>query len=185
MRGFRKLEEHDRFTGRVIRVTTTTFEGPGGERFERDIVHNPGAVAAVPLVDDGDGPAVVLVRQFRGAVETSLLEIPAGLCDVDDEDGEDGEATIRRELIEEIGMRAGHLEELVKFQPAPGFTDQRTEIYLASELEPVERKADGVEEHYMELHQVPLTEARAMVDDGRISDAKTIIGILLAYERLA
>ncbi|MEZ5144991.1 MAG: NUDIX hydrolase [Acidimicrobiales bacterium] len=86
-----------------------TFTGPDGTSFQRDVVHHPEAVSAVPLLDDG---TVVLVRQYRAPLERELLEIPAGIRDVD---GEDPETTAGRELVEEVGLRAGRLERLAVF----------------------------------------------------------------------
>src|SRR4051794_28940678 len=97
---FGKESEREIYEGRIIRVTSGTFRDPDGESFERDIVHHPGAVSVVPLLDDG---RVVLVRQYRAALDVDLLEIPAGIRDVD---GEAPEVTASRELAEEIGMRA-------------------------------------------------------------------------------
>ena len=92
-----------------------TFAGPDGSPFERDIVHHPGAVSAVPLVEPPI--EVIMVRQYRAAVDRELLEIPAGKRDVA---GEAPEVTAHRELIEEIGMRAGRLERLGEFYNSPG-----------------------------------------------------------------
>ena len=95
--GFRLVSERDVHRGAVFRVSVGTFTGPDGGEFERDLVRHPGAVAVVPLV----GADVVLVRQYRPALGAELLEIPAGIRDVD---GEALEETAGRELAEEIGM---------------------------------------------------------------------------------
>ena len=104
---FRKISEERRHEGHVISLGIGTFEGPDGERFTRDIVHHPGAVSVVPLLEDD---RVVLVRQYRAALDAWLLEIPAGKRDVP---GEAPEVTAGRELAEEVGYVAAELELLL------------------------------------------------------------------------
>ena len=178
---FRALGSEEIYRGYVISVVHTDFEGPGGEKFRRDVVHSPGAVAIVPLLAGPDGPTTILVRQYRPAIEQWLLEIPAGLRD---KPGEAPEATAARELIEETGYAATNFELLTVFLNAAGMTDQRTHIYLAQDLAEVGAATDGVEEAYLERVQVPLRRVRAMVDGGELSDAKSIIGLLLVLHRL-
>jgi len=142
--------------------------------FERDIVRHPGAVSVVPLLDDG---RVVMVRQYRAAIDAELIEIPAGKRDVP---GEAPDLTAQRELGEEVGYRARELIKLAEFHNSPGFSDEHSFVFLGSGLEPTEIALDGVEERHMKVFEVPLTDALQMVFDGRITDGKTIIGLLLA-----
>jgi len=180
--GFRKVGEEAIYSGYVIRVTVSHFVGPKGEEFQRDVVHTRGAVAVVPIEWDPEGaPLVVLVRQYRAPLEATLLEIPAGMRDVE---GEAPEATARRELAEEIGMEAATLEPLVHYVPAAGFTDQRTQVFLGVDLKPCGAAAHGVEEEYMTIERHGLADAIAMIDSGQIVDGKTIIGLLMARDRL-
>jgi 8-oxo-dGTP pyrophosphatase MutT (NUDIX family) len=158
--------------GRRISVAVLEVEGPDGERFEREIVHHPGAVAMVPLHDDG---TVTLVHQFRAAVGDTIWEIPAGMRDVADELPED---TAQRELAEEVGFRAGRLEYLARFHNSVGFSDESVVIYLATELTDVADDRQEAEEEHMDVERVPLDTALAMVDDGRITDAKTVVALL-------
>lgn len=179
---FRKVDEREIHQGHIVRVTTTTFEGPDGERFERDVVHTSSAVAIVPVDRGTDGRwEVVLVRQFRAAVEHDLVEIPAGMCDVD---GEAPEQTARRELVEEAGYECGEVRFLVDVHPAPGFTDHRCTVMLGVGLTPVERAADGIEEQHMVVERLPLDDAIAMIESGEITDGKTVSGLLSARARL-
>jgi 8-oxo-dGTP pyrophosphatase MutT (NUDIX family) len=171
--GFRKLGEVPLVEAKVFRLVRSTFEGPGGARFERHIIHHPGAVAVVPLHDDG---TVSLVRQYRVALEDELLELPAGTRDVD---GEDEAVTAQRELVEEAGLAAGSVEHLSTFYNAPGISDETITLFLARDLTPCEHDRQSEEEHAMTVERVPLEEALAMVEDGRITDAKTIIGLTL------
>lgn len=177
MTGFRFVSERDLHAGYVFRLTEATFEAPDGSTFEREIVRHPGAVAVVPL----DGDDVILVRQYRGALDRNLLEIPAGLRDVH---GEPVEATAHRELVEEIGMRAGSLTPIARVHNTVGFCDEEIHLFLGTDLEPVERElTDSPEEAVMEIVRMPVTDAVAAIDSGEITDAKTIIGIQALLRR--
>jgi len=177
--GFAKVAEELIYEGHVIRLVTSTFTDPDGDRFTREVVHHPGAVAVVPILPDG--LTAVLVRQYRAAVEGELLEIPAGKLDVD---GEAPEAAAARELEEEVGYRAGRIEKLAEFHTTPGFSDERAIVYLGLDLTESVIAAQGIEESHMTVEHVLLADVPAMVADGRIVDAKTIIGLTLARERL-
>lgn len=155
---------------------------PDGATVEREIVHHPGAVAVVAAVEGRAGVEVVLVRQYRAALDALVLELPAGTRDVD---GEDPADTARRELQEEAGLDAPLLEHLVGFHNSPGFCDEFLDVYLAREPRVVDHDRQGAEELAMTVLRVPMSEAIAMIGDGRITDAKTIIGLLLARDRLA
>lgn len=174
---FRILADDTVWTGRRIAAAEVRVAAPDGSVLERDVVHHPGAVGVVPLHDDG---TVTLVRQYRVAIDADAWEIPAGLRDVD---GEPPVETAHRELIEEAGLRPGHLAFLVSFHNSPGFTDERVDVYLATRLEPVPDDRQGVEEEHMVVDRVGLDAALAMVDDGRITDAKTVIALLMVARR--
>jgi ADP-ribose pyrophosphatase len=176
---FRKTGEEVRYRGPFLTVVQAAFETPDGERFEREFLRHHGAVAVVPVVDG----EVVLVRQFRAAVGRDLLEIPAGLLDVD---GEDREAAAARELEEEVGLRlTGDLVHLVDYFPSAGMADHQVWIYLATETEPCEARPQGHEEQGMTIERVPLDDVDRLVTSGEVSDGKTIVGLLLARDRLA
>lgn len=162
-----------------LRVVQGSFEAPDGTRFERDIVRNQQVVAMVPVLDDGRH--VLLVRQYRGPIDSPLLEIPAGLCDVD---GEDPEATATRELTEEVGQVAGSLELVARFHPAAGFSDQFVRLYLATDLTEVADDRQGPEESHMTIEHLDLDTLDAVIADGTLADSKTLIGLLLARDRL-
>jgi 8-oxo-dGDP phosphatase len=170
---FTKLGEEELVRGKVFRVVSSRFRGPEGDEFERLIIHHPGAVGVVPLHDDG---TVTLVRQYRVALEHDLLEIPAGTRDVE---GEDERLTAERELAEEAGLAAGRVEHLTTFHNAPGMSDETIAVFLARDLADVAHDRQSVEEHAMTVERLPLDEALAMIEDGRITDAKTIIGLTL------
>jgi 8-oxo-dGDP phosphatase len=174
---FRIVGERAAWQGRRMGVAIAEVEGPDGDRFEREIIHHPGAVGVVPLHDDG---TVTLVHQYRVAIGADMWEIPAGLRDVADEPTAD---TARRELAEEAGLQAGRMEHLVTFHNSAGFSDEAVIVYLATELADVADDRQGVEEQHMLVERMPLDAALAMVDDGQITDAKTMIALLSLARR--
>lgn len=153
---------------------------PDGSSAVREVVEHTDAVAVVPVMGDG---SVLLLRQYRHPLGRYILEIPAGKMDVE---GEDPAETGRRELVEEVGYRAGSMQALITFENSAGWTDERTHVFLAEGLEP--QRADDftpeAEEADMEVVRVPLQDAVAMARRGELTDAKTVIGLLLAEARL-
>ncbi len=183
MTGFRRVGERVVHEGLIWRVVEATFVDPAGRRFTRDIVRSVGAVAVVPVVFDPEGAAsVILVRQYRPSLEIEMLEVPAGMRDVP---GEPPEEAARRELREEAGVEAGALALLTVIHPSPGVTDATTHIYVATDLRPAVREAHGPEEEAMTVVQLPLAEAVALVLSGTVTDAKTVVGLLLAEKYLS
>lgn len=176
--GFAKVGERTIHQGHVISLGVGSFVDPDGEPFEREVVHHPGAVSVVPLLDDG---RVVMVRQYRASVETDLLEIPAGKRDVADEPPG---LTAHRELQEEVGYQARRLELLGRFYNSPGFSDELSFTYLARDLVHVGADTVGPEEAHMTIEHVPLDDVPDLIARGELVDAKSIIGLLLARERL-
>ena len=158
---------------RLMSLAEVTVESPEGEKLRRDVFHHPGAVAVLPLHDDG---TVTLVRQYRVAVDAEIWELPAGLRDVE---GEPPVETATRELVEEAGLAADEVTHLTTFHNSPGFSDETVQIFLATGLRAVADDRQGAEEQHMVVARLPLAEALAMVLDGRITDSKTVIGLLL------
>jgi ADP-ribose pyrophosphatase len=175
---FRSTGEQPHFTGHLISVVTAGFEAPDGTPFSRDVVRHPGAVSVVPLRADR---TVLMVRQFRAAIAAELLEIPAGKRDVA---GESPEVTAHRELAEEVGVRAGELHRLASFYNSPGFCDEYSTVFLALDLEDCATDVQGIEERYMTVEEVAWADVPALIADGAITDAKSIIGLCLAREVL-
>jgi ADP-ribose pyrophosphatase len=172
---FHKVGERPIHQSDFLHVAVGTFEGPDGQRFERDLVHHPGAVVVVPY-DEATGE-VVLVRQYRAPLDTELLEIPAGKRDVA---GEPTEVTAGRELAEEAGLEAGELRLIGHFFNSPGFSDEESWCYLARDLRPVPLSRHSIEEDHMTVERHRMADVRRLISSGEITDAKTIIGLLLA-----
>ena len=175
--GFRFLGERPIHQGHVIRVVPGEYGTPDGEVMHRDVVRHPGAVGVVPV----DGDDIVLVRQYRAPAHEDLLEIPAGTRDVD---GEAPEITAIRELEEEVGFTADAVVPLARFYNSVGFSDEFSHVFLATELRPVPLQRQGPEELHMTIERVALDDAADWVADGRIRDAKTVIGVLAALRHL-
>lgn len=151
------------------------IELPNQKTVQKTVIRHPGAVAMVPLADDGD---VVLVEQYRFAVAQNMLEIPAGTL----EPGEDPIACAERELQEEAGFFPGDLTHLGEIFVAPGITDERIQLYLARNLRPSSLPPDADE--LIRVVRMPFSEAIIQIHGGQIRDAKTIIGLLQAQAHL-
>lgn len=175
---FRYLGTEQIHRGHVIEVQRVRFEAPDGTEMVRDVVRHPGAVSVVPLLDNGE---VVLVRQFRAPLGTHMLEIPAGKLDVV---GEDLATAAQRELGEEVGLRAGNLELLVRFHNSVGFSDEESHVFLATDLTEVARDRKGPEELDMVDVRMALTDTPQAIAAGEITDAKTVLGLMAALSRV-
>ena len=162
------------YHGRVFDVTVATIR-EHGQTYKREIVHHPGSAVIIPVFDDG---TVALVEQYRHPARRYVLEAPAGTL-TPNEPPEEG---ARRELEEEIGVRAGRLEKLSEFFVSPGFLEEKMWVYLATELTETKQNLD--DDEYLKIRRIPLLRAMQMVSDGEIQDAKTIIGMMLAAQRL-
>lgn len=170
------------YDGQLSRVRLDRVRFPDGSEASREVVEHLDAVAVVPLHDDG---TVTLLRQYRHPLGSEILEIPAGMCDVDDEPAE---RTAHRELAEEVSLHAGELTPLVTMANSAGWTDERTAIYLATALTGTpapEGFTAEAEEAGMAVVRPPLAEAVAEVVAAAHADAKTLAGLLLAERRPA
>jgi ADP-ribose pyrophosphatase len=176
--GFRIVETSTVAHAGFLGVDRCLVQGPDGDEFERYVVRHPGAVVVVPI----DGADALLVRQWRVAAGRALLELPAGKRDVD---GEAPEATAARELEEEIGCRPGRLTPLAEFYNSPGFTDEYTFVFLATALEQCEAAGTTAEERAMTVERVRLDDVDELIRRRDLTDAKSIVGLLLARRHLA
>ena len=159
------------YEGNIINVRVDTVRMPSGRDATREIVEHSHAVCIVPIDNDGN---VVLVRQYRKPAEDALLEVPAGGV----EDGEISEEAVLRELQEEIGYTADHIEHLSSFWVAPGWATEYMHAYLATGLR--ESRLDGDEDENIEVVRLRFDEAVSMLKSGEINDGKTIAALLLA-----
>lgn len=171
---FETLSSSEIYRGKILALRADTVSMPDQRTAVREVVEHFGAVAIVALDTDD---TVILVHQYRHPVERRLLELPAGLLDVPDEDPV---TAARRELAEEVGLAAGRWAVLVDVAASPGFTDEVVRVFLASDLHPVDREAPVDEEADMTTVRLPLTDAVAAVFDGRIVNASAVAGILAA-----
>ena len=157
------------FSGRLLKVHRDRVRLPDGTAGVREYIRHPGAVAIVALFDDG---RVLLERQFRYPLHRVFIEIPAGKLEA----GEDHLETGKRELLEETGYVAAEWRKLGIIHNAIGYSDEVIEIWLARGLEM--RQQALAEGEFLQVFSVPLAEAQAMARDGRITDVKTIAGLL-------
>jgi len=174
----RETTIHDElvFHGSLIDVIRREVSLPKGRVSFREIIRHPGGAAVVPVDEDG---MVTLVRQHRVAPDLITLEIPAGKLDRPDEDPL---LAARRELEEEAGLRARHVEWLTTVLPTPGYSTERLYLYLATGLTPCQTHLDADE--FVEVVKIPLQEAVDMALRGEIPDGKTALALLMARDRL-
>ena len=163
------LTEETAWTGRIFSVSRLHVKLPDGREAIRDVVRHPGAVAIVALTDDG---RICLVRQYRTALGRVTVEIPAGKL----EPGEDPLDCANRELAEETGLTAQKMAYLTSIASSAGFSDEIIHIYMATGLEFTHSDPDADE--FINVDLVELSELIDAVLDGRVEDAKTVVGAL-------
>ena len=166
------LSSRNVFQGEFISVAVDRVRLDDGGEANREVVRHPGAVGVVAVNDDG---SILMVRQARHAVANHLLEIPAGKL----ETNEDPWECAKRELEEETGYRCGSLELLSAYYSSPGYSDEKVHVFLGTGLERIREApvADGDEP--ISIEWLTQEEAISAVFDGRIIDAKTVIGVAL------
>ena len=157
------------FSGRLIDLYFDHIELPNGKSSTREWIKHPGAVCIVPILPNGN---LCLIRQYRYGPRAEFIEIPAGKLDV----GEDPLVCAKRELEEEIGYIAGKLTFLTNIHPAIGFSNEKMWMYLAEDL--ILSKQNLDQDEFLELYPLPLKKAIDLIYEGKITDVKTVIGIL-------
>jgi ADP-ribose pyrophosphatase len=162
------------FKGRVIEVSLDTVR-ENDQTYVREVVGHDGGASVVAYFEDG---SVALVSQYRHPARRYVLELPAGKI----EHGESPEACAAREMEEELGVTASRMEHLSEFFSTPGFCAERLWVFLATGLTETARRHE--EDEIIEVVRLPFARALEMIASGEIEDAKTIIGILLAADRL-
>jgi len=163
------------FKGHVFSVDLAEVLLRDGFRAPREIVRHNGGAAIVPMDEQGN---IYMVRQFRCPFNQILLEIPAGKLEPD----EDPELCAIRELEEETGCKTGHVESLGVIYPSPGYCSEKLHLFLATHLSRGDANPDDGE--FLNVHRIPLRILLQKIDEGEISDAKTIVALLKTARRL-
>lgn len=162
------------YDGKIAEVHKVGLRMADGRVVQRDFIHYNGAAVVLPVLADG---RIVLIRNYRFAVDERLWELPAGIL----EDDEDPAACAARELTEETGYVAGNIEKLGRFYPGPGTNDERMHSFLATDLTAGEQNLEAYEEITVKV--CGGDEVRRMVADGTIHDGKTIATLALYWLR--
>lgn len=172
---FELLKSESTYEGRAFNVRRDHLLTPQGNTVKYDIIEHIGSVSIVPVDDDGQ---MFFVRQYRHAAQVELLELPAGTLEV----GELPEVAAAREIREETGMAASHLEEIGSFYLAPGYSTELMHVFLATGLthDPLEPDAD----EYLSVEKIPVAEAYRLAENGQMQDAKSLAAMLLARKYL-
>ena len=159
------------FNGSVIDVYALRVMLPDGKEARRDLVEHPGAAVIIPFSPNGE---LYMVRQYRKPLEKTTLELPAGKLDK----GEDPKVCAERELREETGLTAKEISHIISINSTPGFCNEVLHMYIARGLEEGEACAD--EDEFISAEKIPVRELVQKILNHEITDAKSIIGILLA-----
>jgi ADP-ribose pyrophosphatase len=170
------LEHRRLYEGQVLALDLDEVEEPGGVRAAREVVRHRGSVAALPVHADG---RVVLIRQYRYAVNQLVWEIPAGRLDPGETPGQGA----GREVEEEVGLHAGHLQPISVFYTTPGFCDEIMHLFRATDLREVPPRPEADER--IEARAFAFEEALAMVRRGEVREGKTLVALLLEADRRA
>ena len=161
------------YQGTVLKVYKDHMKFSNGNTEDWDFIHHDGAAAVIPVMDDGK---ILMVKQYRNALERDTLEIPAGKLDDPDEEGI---VCASRELKEETGYSSDDLEWLLTIRTTVAFCNERIEVFVARNLIPGEQHLD--EDEFVDVKAYKLEELKEMIFEGKIQDSKTMAAIL-AYE---
>jgi ADP-ribose pyrophosphatase len=168
---FELVKSETLLQGRTFKIRRDTLKTPDGQETRLEIIEHGGSVVIVPIDDDGN---VLFVRQYRHATGKDLLELPAGTRDSE----ELYEECAAREIREETGMEASHLQKVGEFYLAPGYSSEFMAVYLATELKHNPLKAD--DDEFLQLEKIPVKDVTAMFEHSEIPDAKSLAAWLLA-----
>ncbi|WP_453995254.1 NUDIX domain-containing protein [Bacillus nitroreducens] len=158
------------FEGRIIDLHIEEVELPNGHTSKRELIKHPGAVAVLALTDENK---LVMVQQYRKALDKVIVEIPAGKL----EKGEQPEVTAKRELEEETGYACETLTPLISFYTSPGFADELVHVYIAKGLKKLENPAELDEDEFVDVLEISLGEAQEYIKEKKIYDAKTAYAV--------
>lgn len=157
------------YEGTVLKVYKDRMEFSNGNHEDWDYIHHDGAAAVLPVLDDG---RVLMVKQYRNALERETLELPAGKLDAP---GELGIVCASRELEEETGYRSENLEWLMSLRTTVAFCNEKIDIFVARDLIPSRQHLD--ENEFVDVQAYTIDELKAMVYEGKIEDSKTVATI--------
>lgn len=167
---FERLNRELVYKGSIIDFYKDTVKVPNGNIVKWDFIGHKGAAAVVPVMDDGK---ILMVRQFRNALDRYTWEIPAGGLNGADEPTKDAAA---RELEEETGYRSEKLEKLITIRTTVAFCNEKIDIYVATDLMKSQQNLD--EDEFIDIKAFSIEELTKMVLDGTIEDSKTVSAIM-------
>lgn len=169
----KRINRELKYSGTILNVYADTLELEGGKKVVYDYIHHDGAAAVVPVREDGK---ILMVRQYRNALDRYTLEIPAGKFDTPDEKGI---VCATRELEEETGYVSDHLETLVTLRTMLAFCNEKIEIFVATNLKKSHQNLD--EDEFIDVFAYSINELKQKIFNGEIEDAKTVAA-LMAYD---
>ena len=169
MSDYKLLRKYPACQGNVMDFYECEIGLPDGSVTHWDLIHHPGGAAVLPIDDDGK---LILERQYRIGADAELLEIPAGKS----EPGEDPMDTVRREMEEEIGYTSDDIELLVRFAPAPAYSEELTTIFLARNLKKTATKHD--DDEFLSIERYDVDSVVEMINSGELIDGKTIAAVM-------
>jgi len=161
------------YHGRVFDLYREETTLPNGRKMMAEFIHHPGSSGVIPLMDEN---SVVLIHQYRPILKDFIWEIPSGTM----LPGEDPLTCAKRELEEECGLLSRRFEKLGEFLVAPWYSDERTHLFIATELTPCRQKLD--EDEILTTHIISIDQVMKMIGRGEIQDATTILGLQLAHQ---
>lgn len=162
------IREEQIYSGRIIDLVIEEVELPNGKTSKREIIKHPGAVAIIAITSENK---MVMVKQYRKALNRTIVEIPAGKL----EKGEDPQMCAKRELEEETGYKAVTLQHVISFYTSPGFADELVHLYFTDQLEKGTVATD--EDEFVELMELSVDEAEKLIQAREIYDAKTAYAV--------
>jgi len=169
MEPYKTLERKEIYSGPIFDLTQHTVRLPNGKDARRDIIEHNGAAVIIAVTEEDN---LVMVRQYRNGSNSVMLELPAGKLDL----GEDPKACALRELEEETGYRASKIELILKMYPVAAYCTEKINMFLAKGLEQGTPKPD--EDEFVEVEEYSLSALLTMIDNGEITDMRTILGVL-------
>lgn len=169
----KRIDRELKYEGSIVKVYMDEIELPDGKIAKWDFINHDGAAAVVPVTEDGK---ILMVKQYRNALDRYTLEIPAGKLD---DKLEETKVCAARELEEETGYKAGKLELLITLRTWVAFTNEKIDVYVATDLTPTKQHLD--EDEFIDVKAYELEELKEMIFHGELQDAKSISSIL-AYD---